>query len=1098
MKKTLVIVFLFLTIQLQAQVRIGEKEALSTAELFLRQNAKQQNPVLSLNEIVYSPTTPQPNLFVFSIEPQGFVIVTAMNEVLAYSLTSTMPKTGGLPDPIAYWLELYNEQTDFVAMHPDQVRKPLKGMQSVGPLLTSVWGQGCYHNALCPQESSGPCHHVEAGCVAIAMAQIMYYHKEPIKGIGSMTYSCSPYGILSADFGATTYQWDDMVDTVNQNNYSSVAQLIKHCGISVQMNYGAHSSYSSSTKAVEAFRYFFSYPTATLSQRTYYSDEEWLSLIKEDLDRHLPVYYSGTSSLGKHAFVCDGYDDNGLFHFNFGWDGVADGFYSIDNPYGFSVLQTCIHSIIPAADIPIHSDSHGIIYVTPDGDGDGSSWEEATSDIQAAIYKSHASSDVIWVKEGSYIGEPIQGYAYNMFGNCRLYGGFIGDEPYDYDLSLRDFETHPSILDGNHSHGIFNVQNAVNRVIIDGFTIQNCHAQNGGILVKCLAHIKNCKFRDNYSKSSGGGLSQQSPYSERVIIEDCEFVGNEAKYYGGGLYDQGNTKCFHCRFSDNLAQMDGGGIHCRSYETPSQYYSCIISNNRARNGGGVSTINQGATFWSCLICNNTAETGGGCHLEDSTKLLNCTIVKNEAQDDYGGVYITASSPRIQNCIVWGNVSEGDKPQIGPVGTYSHCAIQNNQRVGEQNYKAANDNDGGSPKFYVRFQDPNTEAGYMGQGGDWRLQSNSLCINRGTNFAEQSSADLDGNSRRQHEIVDLGAYESNTAVTFVMANLCEDGAYYYQDSLLNALGIYTSLHGGQPCDSLTVIQMQDPPSTEVILTEEICENETYDFFGTLITEPGQYTAIEQCVTYRLRLTTKPIETITMEKEICAGDTYDFFGETLFEEGHYSTIYDCKAYELDLTISPTPLTFMSLNEEICEGDTYVFFDKTLHYGGHYSTTVDCIKYDLELSVLTRPPLRVCNDTIIEYGNPVQLTASGADAYLWSTGENTASIIVSPTKDETYYVEGFALNGCSKKASITVQVKEKNDGMILFPNPASEKVTVNCAIIDEVDVFNLYGDHVAHADANREAVELDVSQFADGIYIIQVRQMKNLYYEKLIIVH
>ena len=1097
MKKVFVIAFLFFAIQLQAQVRIGEKEALSTAELFLQQNAKQPSSALSLNEIVYDPTTFQPNLFVFSVEPQGYIIVSALSEVLAYSFESTLPTSAELPDHIAYWIDLYNRQTNYLIEHPDQARKPTKSQQSVGPLLASAWGQGCFHNAMCPVDE-GPCNHVEAGCVAVAMAQIMYYHKQPINGCGSMTYNCSPYGSLSANFD-TYYSWGEMVDTLHESNLA-VAKLIYHCGVSVQTKYSLQSSLSNGSSAVKALRQFFFYPSSTLCNRIDFNDEDWINLIKSDLDQGYPVYYSGKSGLSGHAFVCDGYDENGLFHFNFGWDGVADGFFSLDNPYGFSVLQSCIHSIIPAADIPIHSDSHGIIYVAPDGTGEGSSWEDATSNLQAAIFKSHASTDVIWVKKGTYIALAQDGYAYTLYGDCRLYGGFNGDENYDCELSDRDFESHPSILDGNHSHGIFNLQNAVSSILINGFTIQNCEAQNGSIIVKCQAHIQNCKFQDNYSKTSGGGLSQQSPYSDRVIVEDCEFIRNEARYYGGGIYDQGNTRCIHCQFSDNLAHLDGGGIHCRSYETPSQYYSCIISNNRARNGGGVSTMNKGATFWSCLISNNSAEAGGGCHLEDGTKLFNCTIVKNEAQDDYGGVYITASSPLdgIQNCIVWGNVSEGDIPQIGPVNTYSNCAVQNNQWVGEQNYKTANDNDGGSPKFYVRFQDANTEAGCMGQGGDWRLLSNSLCINRGVDLANQSTNDLEGNTRCRHDIVDLGAYESNTAVTFVIADLCEDGAYFYQDSLLNVLGTYTFLHSGQPCDSLTVIQMQDAPSSVVVLTEEICENEAYDFFGTLITEPGQYTAIEQCVTYRLRLTTKPIETITMEKEICAGDTYDFFGETLFEEGHYSTIFDCKAYELDLTINPTPLTFMSLNEEICEGDTYVFFDRTLHNGGHYSATVDCIKYDLELSVLTRPPLRVCNDTIIEYGNPVQLTASGADAYFWSTGENTASIIVSPTKDETYYVEGFALNGCSKKASITVQVKEENDGMILFPNPASEKVTVNCAILDEVNVFNLFGDRVAHVDANREAVELDVSQFADGIYIVQVRQMKNLYYEKLIIVH
>ena len=196
MKKLLVIVILMFAIQLQAQVRIGDAEAYSTAEQFVSQQGSKSTLILS--EEIKSIHSEQTNLFVFSMEPKGYVIVSALNEVLAYSLNTTFPKSDELPDHIAYWINLYNEQTDYLLQHPDQIKKPTKQQRSVGPLLTSIWGQGCYHNSLCPQDELGPCRHVSAGCVAIAMAQIMYYHKQPIKGTGSMTYSCPPYGTLSA------------------------------------------------------------------------------------------------------------------------------------------------------------------------------------------------------------------------------------------------------------------------------------------------------------------------------------------------------------------------------------------------------------------------------------------------------------------------------------------------------------------------------------------------------------------------------------------------------------------------------------------------------------------------------------------------------------------------------------------------------------------------------------------------------------------------------------------------------------------------------------------------------------------------------------
>ena len=246
MKKLLIIALLILTTHLQAQIRIGEKEAFSTVTQFLQQNAKQQRPILSLNEVVYSKQYGMPNLFVFTMEPRGFVIVSATNEVLAYSLHSAFPSTDELPDHIAYWIDLYNNATDYIIEHhlPNIQRKTSR--QEVEPLLTSAWGQGCFHNELCPPAESGPCHHASAGCTAIAMAQIMYYHKQPLNGIGEVSYKCPPYGTLSANFGQTTYLWEEMADTLHESNLAT-ALLISHCGIGARMEYGPQTSNSSIT-----------------------------------------------------------------------------------------------------------------------------------------------------------------------------------------------------------------------------------------------------------------------------------------------------------------------------------------------------------------------------------------------------------------------------------------------------------------------------------------------------------------------------------------------------------------------------------------------------------------------------------------------------------------------------------------------------------------------------------------------------------------------------------------------------------------------------------------------------------------------------------
>ncbi len=145
MKKILLIAFVLLFAQLQAQERIDEREAFSAAEQFLQKNTKLQTPLMALSEKIGSnQSSGQTNLYVFSIEPQGFVIVSALGDILAYSLVSNMPSSNTLPDHITYWLNLYNESTDQLVMHPEQRKEPTRSQTAVEPLLTSCWGQGCY------------------------------------------------------------------------------------------------------------------------------------------------------------------------------------------------------------------------------------------------------------------------------------------------------------------------------------------------------------------------------------------------------------------------------------------------------------------------------------------------------------------------------------------------------------------------------------------------------------------------------------------------------------------------------------------------------------------------------------------------------------------------------------------------------------------------------------------------------------------------------------------------------------------------------------------------------------------------------------------
>ena len=215
-----------------------------------------------------------------------------------------------------------------------------KGTNAVEPLLTEMWEQGCLYNSLCPS-ISGPCGHAEAGCVAVAMGQIMHYWRYPNTGWGSHSYSNS--GIfLSADFGNTTYDWGHMPDSLTENSsdaeIEAVATLLYHCGVSVDMKYTANGSGAESDDVPNALIRYFNYSRRLhFEKRSNFSDEEWMSLLRNCLDQQRPVYYAGKGSQGNHAFVCDGYDENDLLHFNWGW-GRANGYFALGNlnPIGYS------------------------------------------------------------------------------------------------------------------------------------------------------------------------------------------------------------------------------------------------------------------------------------------------------------------------------------------------------------------------------------------------------------------------------------------------------------------------------------------------------------------------------------------------------------------------------------------------------------------------------------------------------------------------------------------------------------------------------------------------------------------------------------------
>lgn len=307
--------------------------------------------------LVYTGTSTRGDacFYVFNVGNEGFVMVSAddvYRPIVGYSDEGSFDANNINPN-LAYMLDeliagrtgmMLGEPSPMVAAEWDLVMNrgtlmSRNGGRSAFYLVSTKWNQDYPYNYYCPTATGGPGGHVYAGCVATAMSQMMKYWNHPLQGTGSHTYSYyvpgSGNGPWSANFGETTYDWDNMPVSINngspQEQIDAVATLMYHCAVSVDMMWAIDGSGAFSGDVPQRISQYFGYTNqAVLKNRDNFSYEDWATMLKESFDMGWPLYYSGQGSDGGHAFVCDGYDDADMFHYNWGWSGSGDGFFDFD------------------------------------------------------------------------------------------------------------------------------------------------------------------------------------------------------------------------------------------------------------------------------------------------------------------------------------------------------------------------------------------------------------------------------------------------------------------------------------------------------------------------------------------------------------------------------------------------------------------------------------------------------------------------------------------------------------------------------------------------------------------------------------------------
>jgi hypothetical protein len=225
--------------------------------------------------------------------------------------------------------------------------------------LTALWNQDWPYNYYAPAAPGGPGGRAYAGCVATAMSMIMHYWRWPWQGTGTLTYNpTSPqfcpgvtFPELTGDFENAYYDYNGMYGSTEKaaSNYlyEPIALLQYHTAISVKMKYCGDGSGAQSTDVPGAMRNYFKYdPTIQQKQKGSTSTAAWGDMMKEQLDLKQPVYASGCGD-GCHAFVCDGYDTDNMFHYNLGWDGHGNGYYVADKPNEFVTSTAAVINFKP-------------------------------------------------------------------------------------------------------------------------------------------------------------------------------------------------------------------------------------------------------------------------------------------------------------------------------------------------------------------------------------------------------------------------------------------------------------------------------------------------------------------------------------------------------------------------------------------------------------------------------------------------------------------------------------------------------------------------------------------------------------------------------
>lgn len=312
-----------------------------------------------------------PAFYVFNAEGDaGYVIISGddrTEDVLGYATEGNFD-TATMPANVAAWLEGYADQMAQLATYsqqPSTTDARSKQWVPIAPMITTRWNQLEPYNQQCPMHDG---ERSVTGCTATALAQIMNYHEWPATATTAIpAYTTNPTEIYCPELPSIVFAWDEMEDAYGyEDDAPAVAELMRYCGQAIQAGYSNSGTGATLSMSAYALKTYFDYdPRVKRRHLRGYTVDDWEEIIYSELQAGRPVLHAGYSMTAGHAFLCDGYDGNGLYHFNWGWGGAYDGYFKLAllNPEtgqvgsgssdGYAYGQEIVIGIQPATGEPV-------------------------------------------------------------------------------------------------------------------------------------------------------------------------------------------------------------------------------------------------------------------------------------------------------------------------------------------------------------------------------------------------------------------------------------------------------------------------------------------------------------------------------------------------------------------------------------------------------------------------------------------------------------------------------------------------------------------------------------------------------------------------